>query len=148
MKVNQKKANQIKGLFATINKLELDDAISRQDEETYASPEFVSFNCDIEYSDVYNEFSCELSSQKMIRHMNWVSGKYMYISDLAFGGHWPTTQTLWDDRCSYFEFKYIVMFAREAIKSGGTKFMKYASHKVTVDMPDYLNFELNQGDSK
>ena len=144
MKVNQKKANRIKGLFATLNKLELDRALSLENMDTFNSPQYVRFDCDISYSDVWDEFTCELSSQLMCRKATWSNGKYIYYAELAFGGHWPTTQTLWDDKCSYYEFIDVINFARNTIKAGGTYFMKYAKHTVTIDMHDYLCFELKE----
>ena len=141
MKVNQKKANKIMGLFATLNKIELDIAISKQDADMCSVPEYIKFDCIIKYSDYSECFDCELYSQRMVRESAFVVGRYRYRAALAFGGHWPTTQTLWDDVCSYTEFEYVVMFVRNAIRAGGLKNMKYVTHQVTVDMPDYLNFE-------
>ena len=75
-----------------------------------------------------------------MRNLSWRTNKFKYFSTNAFGGHWATTQTIWEDKCSYHEFRYVIEFVRNAIKVGGTYAMKSATHKVTMDMPDYLSY--------
>jgi hypothetical protein len=140
MIINQRKANRIKGMFATLNNLELNDAIARENKDELSSPQYVFFECDIGYCDIYKGFSCELTSYKMCREYSDKYGKYAYRDAIADGGHYPTTQTLWSDKCSYKDFDAVVAFVRDAIKSGGTRSMQFASHEVRITVPDYLGF--------
>lgn len=136
MKVNQKKANQIMGMFATLNKIELDKAIARGVE-----CRFTEFNCKVAYSEIYGCFDCELTSYGMSMANDYSYSEIKLRPRMSTGGHWPTDQTVWDDPCKYSEFEYVVRFVRNAIRADGLSNMKYASRKVTVDMPDYLAFE-------
>lgn len=144
MKVNQKKANKIMGMFATLNKIELDKAVAKENLDKFTTAGFTSFDCVFTKYDFLDSLNCELTSQKMVRDTIYIGGGkgFVYVSHISFGGHWPTTQTLWDGECKYSEFSEVVRFVRNAIRAGGLSGMKYATHKVTVDMPDYLSFEL------
>ena len=144
MKLSKKKANQIMGLYATLNKIELDLVIAKQEKTggTFSGFSYQEFDCKIEFNETYNQFYCELLSQKLsLKEGKNFFGKKYYHGALAFGGHWPTTQTLYDDPCNYDDFELVIQFAKNAIASGGIANMKKSTHNVTVEMPDFLAYE-------
>ena len=132
------------GLYATLNKIELDSVVADHKERggAFSGFEYQKFDCKIEFSAVFGELYCELLSQKLsLKEGKTTFGKKYLYGALAFGGHWPTTQTLYDDPCSYGDFELVVQFARNAIASGGIANMKKSTHNVSIEMPDFLAYE-------
>ncbi|AUR85569.1 hypothetical protein NVP1076O_64 [Vibrio phage 1.076.O._10N.286.51.B7] len=142
MKVNQKKANQIMGMFATLNKIELDTAKDKHEKNNYDAS-FISFECVIEYCGIWKCFTCELISRERFYGHSYLTGTT--YAQYSSGYRKPVAQFIWErDPCTYEGFEYVVRFARNAIRAGGLSNMKHVSHKVTVDMPDYLSFETKE----
>ena len=142
MKMTKKKAKQIKGLFAIINKMEF-NKYKGDDREGKV---YTQFDCDISFI-VYP--SCELISDKMTWKRNysiWNSKTQSFpiVSKPYHGWHKPSAVYLYDDACKYEEFDSVVRFARSAIKAGGLDKLKYGTIKVVSEMVDYLDFEVRE----
>lgn len=144
MKMTQKKANQIKGLYSTLNKIEYNNAMTEHLKGVYYENNsgYQEFTCRFRDYDFSDYTYCELTSQSLtLKEKKNVNGNKYFFGDFTFGGNKPTTQYIYDDSCSYSDFRLVVEFARKAIKAGGIQNMKGDTHQVTVEMPDYLTFE-------
>lgn len=133
MKMTKKKANQIKGLFATLNAIE----ISKLDSNNLSGVVCTQFDCEISFS-VYP--SCTLISDKITWRTDYNLSKV--VPATYSGWHQPSAVYLYDDACKYEEFDAVVRFARAAIRAGGLDKLKYGTIKVVSEMTDYLNFDI------
>ena len=115
----------------------------KKSKSSFGGVEYQEFECNIGYSTAREGFDCELFSQvkRLEEKEGFFGSKKHYRGGSAFGGHWPTTQTLYDDPCSYDDFELVVQFAKNAIASGGIANMKKRTHNVNIEMPDFLVYE-------
>ncbi|CAL9960345.1 hypothetical protein VPHK165_0057 [Vibrio phage K165] len=140
MKMSNKKARKIMGMFEVLNSILLSQAKEKHsgNEESFSTG-YVQFECDIEK---YTDWSCILLSEKMEISDGYIFGVSKQVSKLAWGGHEPSTVYLYDDPCRYKEFQSVIRFVRAAIKNNGLDGMKFGRIKVVSEMRDYLDFDV------
>jgi hypothetical protein len=142
MKMNNKKARKINGMFEVLNSILLKKAKDKREVSTYSySTGYVQFECSFHHGESYG-WTCEVVSQRMELKDGYVFGESKTIEQLAWGGHEPSTVYLYDGSCRYQEFQSVVRFVRAALKNNGLDGMKFGRVKVVSEMTDYLDFDI------
>ena len=144
MKMNNKKARKIMGMFDALNLILLNKAKEKHEGKNYRSETgYLQFECSMRHGESYG-WTCEVVSQKMELKEGYIFGVNKTITQLAWGGHEPSTVYLYDDFCKYQEFQSVVKFVRAALKNNGLDGMKFGRVKVVSEMTDYLDFDMEQ----
>lgn len=142
MKINNKKARKIMGMFEVLNSILLKQAKKKhEDKSRRYETGYLQLECSMQHGESYG-WTCEIVSQRMELRDEYIFGENKTLERLSWGGHEPSTVYLYDDSCKYKEFQSVVMFIRAAIKNNGLDGMKFGKIKVVSEMTDYLNFDM------